>query len=181
MAGYFETPLHDYQQWHNNISDAFNAAQNAVSGGLNGNNRTPTSSGESGTSAYDKFLETLDQLSGKDWERQLELMEKEHAFSAREAEKLREWQQGLSDTAIQRAVADAKLAGLNPYAVMHSAQQASTPSGGMAQSGTRSSVQSGANSARMISSLISAVGDLLETVADNLLPDFSVSKVFKKR
>lgn len=97
----------------------------------------------------------------EDYKRQLDLMEREQAFSAKEAQKLRDWQEGLSNTAIRRAVSDAKAAGLNPYVVLHSAQQASTPGGAAAQSGTRSSVQSGANTARLLSALLTSVGEII--------------------
>lgn len=97
----------------------------------------------------------------EDYKRQLDLMEREQAFSASEAQKLRDWQEGLSNTAIRRAVEDAKAAGLNPYTVLHSAQQASTPGGAVGYSGTRSSVQSGANTARLLSALFTALGNVI--------------------
>lgn len=56
-------------------------------------------------------------------------------FSATEAQKQRDWEKMMSDTAIQRQVADYKAAGLNPWlAVQHSGLGASTPTGSAAQS-----------------------------------------------
>lgn len=56
-------------------------------------------------------------------------------FSAKEAEKQRAWEKMMSDTAIQRAAADYKAAGLNPWlAVQNGSAGASTPSGSSASS-----------------------------------------------
>lgn len=99
--------------------------------------------------------------SEKDWQRQLDLMEREQSYSASQAELSRQWQKEMSDTAIQRAVNDAKKAGLNPYTVLHSASSASTPVGATASSGTRSAVQSAPNSARILSQFLGSLSQLL--------------------
>lgn len=63
-----------------------------------------------------------------DYQRQVEQSE----FNAEEAAKVREWQEHMSNTAYQRAAADARAAGLNPYTM--STGSASTPSGSYGQS-----------------------------------------------
>lgn len=57
-------------------------------------------------------------------------------FTAEEAEKQRNWEEKMSNSAYQRAVKDMQKAGLNPAAMYGgSAQMASTPGGASASSG----------------------------------------------
>lgn len=74
---------------------------------------------------YNSFLLTMTQQSAQ------------NAFNAEEAQKARDFEERLSNTAYQRAVADMKAAGINPIlAYSNSASGASTPSGSAASSGS---------------------------------------------
>lgn len=94
--------------------------------------------GEGGSLFRQTGLENAQQLVGLgslDWRRDVALA----GWNAQEAQKNRDWQTEMSNTAYRRAVADMKAAGLNP-AMMYgsSAASASTPSGATS-SGSRSS------------------------------------------
>lgn len=65
-------------------------------------------------------------------------------FNATEAQKNRDWQQMMSNTAYQRAVSDMQKAGLNPY-LAYSQGGASSPSGAVAEVGS-ARVSGGASS-----------------------------------
>lgn len=69
------------------------------------------------------------------YNRDLEKMGFENAYNAIEAQKERDWQERLSNTAYQRAAADMKSAGLNPYLSVTGLSGSSTPSGATARSG----------------------------------------------
>lgn len=68
-----------------------------------------------------------------DYLRQLYMMDKANAFSASQSQLQRDWEERMSNTAYQRAMADAKAAGINP-ALIFSQGGASTPSGASAHS-----------------------------------------------
>lgn len=102
-------------------------------------------------------------------------------FEAEEAQKLRDWQEMLSNTQYQRAVADLKKAGLNPILVAQHLSGASTPSGssasGSSASGSRASAsQSSATKAevdlnsraRLIEAYLEAETSLKETERKNI-------------
>lgn len=57
-----------------------------------------------------------------------------NAFSASEAQKQRDWETEMSNTAYQRQVADMRSAGVNPAMAMSGSSGASTPSGSAANS-----------------------------------------------
>lgn len=61
--------------------------------------------------------------------------ERDKVFNHNEAVYNRDWQAHMSNTEVQRRVADMKAAGLNPYALYNSGQAASSGSGATASSG----------------------------------------------
>lgn len=78
-------------------------------------------------------------IAREDFMRDLQKMQYTNEFNAREAEKNRQWQEELSNSAYQRAVADMKKAGINPILGLGMANQANTPTGGVASGSTSSS------------------------------------------
>lgn len=72
-----------------------------------------------------------------EYQRQLELMSAQQAFNASEAQKNRDFQLELANSAYQRAAQDLKKAGFNP-ALMLGSSGAATPSGSMASIGSYS-------------------------------------------
>lgn len=89
--------------------------------------------------------------------------EKQRNFEAEQARINREYQERMSNTAVQRQVADAKAAGINP-AMMYansSASGASTPSGSSA-SGTAARSSYG-NSSDSFSSTLNSASNLART------------------
>lgn len=78
------------------------------------------------------------------------------AFEREEAEKLRQWQEYMSSTSYQRAMADMTAAGINPLLAFQTMTGASTPSGAMA-SGFRSTLNQ-QNYGSLFSGLASILG-----------------------
>lgn len=112
-----------------------------------------------------------------------EMMEKQQAYNAEEAQKNRDWQKMMSDTSYQRAVQDMVKAGINPI-LAASNGGAAMGSGGQAASGMasgmpeqfNSSSSYGENSAYSVSNwglqieaLGEAIGGMFETIG-NWLP-----------
>lgn len=105
-----------------------------------------------------------------DYERQLEMMSYQNAFNASEAQKNRDWQEQMSNTSYQRAVADMRAAGINPYYAM-SQGGASTPAGGSARSGAGTSMQSGRGFGMLLSALGGVLGNATRLVAQKMYGD----------
>lgn len=100
----------------------------------------------------------------RDYIRQLGLQHDAQSFNAMEAEKQRQWETMMSNSAVQRNVADIKAAGLNPWLAIQGSGSigASTPAGASASSAAGHSTRSSSNGAvQIISSALNLVGKAL--------------------
>lgn len=80
-------------------------------------------------------------IAKEDFNRDVQLMNYQNQFSAREAQKNRDFQERLSNSQYQRAVADMKKAGINPVLAFQQLGSASVPQGSQASSGSASRVR----------------------------------------
>lgn len=87
-----------------------------------------------GTTALNNLFDVDGSRAAKNqFEYQKYLDNSARIFSSSEAEKQRDWEKMMSDTAIQRAMADYKAAGLNPWlAVQNGGNGATVPAGASA-------------------------------------------------
>lgn len=97
-----------------------------------------------------------------DYARELETLGYQNAFNASEAQKQRDWEERLANSAYQRAVADMSKAGLNPY-LAYSQGGSATPSGSAASSGTGVALRSGQQFAQLLGNVIGLLSNLAAT------------------
>lgn len=134
-----ETPSFRYQNWGSSI--------------LNGNNKALED-------FYNQEVALDNQLR-----RDLYAQERLNQFNAQEAQKTRDFEERMSSTAYQRAIADLKKAGLNPV-LAYSQGSASTPQTSSASSsGVRSSRNYSKSENKELGVLAGLIVDLLSVVS----------------
>lgn len=87
-------------------------------------------------------------------------------YNKQEAQKNRDWQEYMSNTSYQRAMADLEAAGVNPYYLFNSGSGSGAPAqSGAAANGSGSSANSSSSAANLVSSLIGAAAKILVAIA----------------
>lgn len=127
--------------------------------GIVGNTGNPTATAYVNSMLpYGSLATWMDnQLTGNlDYARELETMGFQNAFNAQQAQIQRDFEERLANTAYQRAVADMRAAGLNPY-LAYSQGGAAVPGGYAASSGHGVAGKSGQGFASFLGALVNGV------------------------
>lgn len=95
-----------------------------------------------------------------DYQRQLEMLQQQQHFNANQAQIQRDFEERLSNTAYQRAVADLEGAGFNKGLLLGSASPSATPSGATASSPGSSYSSSGGKGFSSLLSLAASIASL---------------------
>lgn len=74
-------------------------------------------------------------------EQNYKMMQEQNAFNSAEAEKQRNWEKEMSDTEMQRRMADLQAAGVNPLLAIDGAGSGATSGSGSAASGSAAHLQ----------------------------------------
>lgn len=114
-----------WQSFWNDVKQGFQDIGNLFKYGVNAQGKPIFRLGSPNDATLQQGLNNF--FTGNlDYQRQLDVLTKSNEFSAEQAQIQRAWEERMSNTSIQRGIADAKSAGINPYAV-YSGGGASTP------------------------------------------------------
>lgn len=100
-----------------------------------------------------------EKVAAEDFAREQQLIQQEMQFNSNEAQKQRDFEERLSNTSYQRAVADMQAAGINPL-LAYANGGASTPSASSASIGGHSASRggSGSNMSQLVGGLLNFAG-----------------------
>ena len=98
-----------------------------------------------------------------EWKRTQQLQQQQQAFNAEEAQKNRDWQERMANTAFQRQKADLQQAGYNPALLLNTGSGAYTGSGAVASSGNYNAPFTTAAFTSMYNTLLNGTFKLFES------------------